>query len=186
MYTYKNYPINEYYKIKPDVEYILERMYKDKLNSNYTKENFYKDDHLFVSIIYKYDQPFEASTVITRNMFNNGCRVLNRLMVTPTWREKGTAAGIPETTLTMLKSQIEFARDKFDFAFISREFNTYRFCKRFAKDATNFLDNPWHYETDRFLVCNNTSKNSPCWQNVAWTKFTNLDIFPLQPQSSYH
>jgi hypothetical protein len=186
MHTYKNYPIDEYYKIKPDVEYILDLMYKDKLNLNYTKENFYKDNPLFVSIIYKYNQPFEASTVITRNTFNGGCRVLNRLMVNPSWREKGTAVGIPETTLTMLQSQINYAKENFNFAFISREFNTYRFCKRFAKDASAFLGDKWDYETDRFLVCNDTSKNSPCWQNIAWTKFTDLDTFPLQAQSSSH
>jgi hypothetical protein len=185
-YHFKNVHIDQYYQIKDDVESLMLQMHQDKLSENYTTENFFKDDPLFVSIIYKYNQPFQVSTIISRDIFQGGCRVLNRLMVSPLFREKNTAPGIPETTLTMLKSQIEFAKEHFDFAFISRQFNTYRFCKRFAKDANNFLDSKWKYETDRYLVCNNPRPNSTCWQNIAWTKFKGVDSFPLQSQSSYH
>ena len=184
-YDFKNVTIDQYYQIKNDVEFLMLQMKNDKLSENYTLDNFFKDDPLFVSIIYKYNQPFEVSTVIKRDIFNGGCRVLNRLMVSPLWREKGTAVGIPETTLTMLKSQIEFAQEHFDFAFISRQFNTYRFCKRFAQDANNFLDSKWTYEKDRFLVCNDNNPNSSCWQNVAWTNFKDVGTFPLQARSSF-
>lgn len=188
-YTFKNYPIDEYYKIKPDVEHLLGLMSFDKLKDNYTTQSFLKDNPLFVSIIYKNNDPYEASSVITRDCFNNGCRVLNRLMVDPSKRDRTTAPGIPRTTLTMLKSQLDFSKDKFDVAFISREFNTYRFCKRFARDCNNFLDYKWTYETDKFLVCNWEQEwgypNDSCWHWIAWTSFTDVDNVPLQDQSSF-
>lgn len=189
-YSFKNYPADEYYKIKPDIEYLLGLMSLDKLKDNYTIQGFFKDNPLFFSIIYKNNEPFEASTVITRACFNNGCRVLNRLMVNPDQRDKFLTASIPNTTLTMLQSQLDFVKNTFDFAFISREFNTYRFCKRFAKDCSNSLNYYWQYETEKFLVCNWKkewgSPDNSCWQSVAWTKFKDLDTFPLQSQSSFH
>jgi hypothetical protein len=185
-YRFKNVHIDQYYQIKDDVESLMLQMKHDKLSENYTTENFFKDGPVFISIIYKNNQPFEVSTIISRDMFQGGCRVLNRLMVSPLLRERSTSPCIPETTLTMLASQIEFAKEHFNFAFISRQYNTHRFCKRFAKDANNFLDSTWKYETDRYLVCNDPKPNSTCWQNIAWTKFKDLDNFPLQSQSSYH
>lgn len=189
-YAFKNYTADEYYKIKPDIEYMLGLMSVDKLKENYTVEGFLKDNPLFFSIIYKDGEPYEASNVISRNCFNNGCRVLNRLMVDPNKRDKTPTAKIPNTTLTMLQSQLDFAKNNFDFAFISREFNTYRFCKRFAKDCNNFLNYFWQYETEKFLVCEWKKDwghpDDSCWQSIAWTKFKNIDIFPLQSWSSFH
>jgi hypothetical protein len=184
---YKSFPIEEYYKIKPDIELLLSSMSCDKLKENYTIENFFKDKPLYISIIYKDDEPFEASTVITRDAFSNGCRVLNRLMVDSAKRDTKITKHIPITTLTMLKQQLDFVKDQFDFAFISREFNTYRFCKRFANDCSNFLDHAWTYETERFLVCNWKAQwgipNNSCLQWIAWTKFKEIDTFPLLSES---
>lgn len=176
-FSYENYPGDELWKIKPELQYIMEKVSEnsDTLSSNYTSERFYKDDILFVSIIYKDFVPFEASTVITRDVFNGGCRVLNRLMVVPDQREKKIARGIPDTTLTMLKSQVEHVLESYDFAFISRELNSHRFVKRFAHDASNFMLREWHYEKDKHLVCKNNATGSSCWQHVAWTgKYLNL------------
>jgi hypothetical protein len=83
-YSYTNCTAEEYHRIKPDVEHILDQMEGD----NYSREGFYKDDHLFYSIIYRDGIPYEASTVITRPIFYGGARVLNRLMVVPDMRDK--------------------------------------------------------------------------------------------------
>jgi len=182
-FLYKNAAMKDLWQIKDDVDYILQSQNTgDALSANYTPERFYTDETLFVSIIYKNDIPFEASTIITRDIFLGGCRVLNRLMVVPELRDKVPSAKIPQTTLTMLNSQIEFIENDYDFAFISRELNSYRFMKRFASDAGKFTDREWHYQTSKFLVCGDITEKSPCWQNVAWTDFSGLTQFPLIEQ----
>ena len=172
MYEYVNVPVKYFGIIESDVDYIRSKLIEsdDKLKDNYSSENFYKDEILFASIIYINDEPFQASTVITRKLWNNGCRVLNRLMVAPKLRAQNTY--IPTTTLTMLKEQIKFAQTKFDYAFVSRQFNTYRFVKRFAKDAGK----DWQYETDKYLVCKG---DSGCEQYIAWKSFKDLKKLPL-------
>lgn len=170
-YSYVNVSSLEYYKIKPDVEYILTKM----SGENYTKDSFYRDDPIFYSIIYKDSEPYEASTVITRPLFNGGCRVLNRLMVIPDKRDKVPSAKIPATTLTMLREQIKYVKDIYDFAFISREFNTHLFCKRFAKDASKFLKKDWFYEKEKYVVCREY-KQKPCNQFIAWTSLLNTEL----------
>lgn len=173
MYEYVNVPVKYFGIIESDVDYIRSKLIEsdDKLKDNYSSENFYKDEILFASIIYINDEPFQASTVIARKLWNNGCRVLNRLMVVPKLRSQNTY--IPTTTLTMLKEQIKFAQTKFDYAFISRELNTYRFVKRFAKDAGK----DWQYETDKYLVC---EEGPSCAQHIAWTNFNKIQSLPLQ------
>mgnify|MGYP001227777278 CR=1 FL=1 len=49
------------------------------------------------------DEPFEASTVITRKEWNNGCRVLNRIMVVPELRKSNTY--IPDTVYLILDTR---------------------------------------------------------------------------------
>jgi len=185
--TYKNCSKEEYYKIKNDFEYLLSLMTVDKLAENYTLDNFYKDDHLFYSMVYRDGKPYEASTVIYRDNFNNGCRVLNRLMVDP--NERSINFRISDSILTMLKYQIDYTKDKFDFAFISREFNTHLFCKRFARDCNNFLDSKWMYEKEKFLVNWDKKRKVPkdsCWQWIAWTNFKNIPNLPLQSLSTFN
>lgn len=185
--TYKNYSREKYYKIKNDFEHLLSLMAADKLAENYTLENFYKDDHLFYSMVYKNGEPYQASTVITRDIFNNGCRVLNRLMLDPNHRSIDFR--ISDTILTMLRYQVDYAKKNFDFAFISREFNTHLFCKRFAKDCNNFLDSEWIYEEEKFLVNWDNDRMIPknsCWQWIAWTKFKDIAHFPLQSISNFN
>ena len=169
-----------------DLEWLRSKIYHstidDTLKYNYSKEIFYIDDILFSTVIYRDDMPVEGSTVITRDIFKGGARVLNRLMTVPEERNNFQWK-IGATCLTMLKNQIEFASQHFDYAFASRELNSYRFMKRFAKDANAFMDYRWQYKTDRHLVCNPAIDN--CWQYIAWTEFTDLDTFPLQSLSSY-
>ena len=171
--------------IHDDLEWLRSKVYyttNDSLKHNYSKERFYKDDILFSTIIYRDDMPVEGSTVITRDIFKGGARVLNRLITVPEERNNFQLR-IGTTCLKMLKSQLEFASQHFNYAFTSRELNTYRFMKRFAEDANAFMDFKWNYKTDKHLVCNPAIDN--CWQYIAWTEFTDLDTFPLQSQSSY-
>ena len=172
MYKYVDVPAKYFSLIESDIDYIRSRIEKtdDDLNQNYTRERYYKEEILFASIIYMNDEPFEASTVVARKEWNNGCRVLNRIMVVPELRKGNTY--VPDTVLTMLKSQIEFAKTKFDYAFISRQFNTYKFVKKFAKD----VGNNWQYETNKYLVCKN---GSGCEQYIAWKSFKDLKKLPL-------
>ena len=112
MYKYVDVPAKYFSLIESDIDYIRSRIEKtdDDLNQNYTRERYYKDEILFASIIYMNDEPFEASTVVARKEWNNGCRVLNRIMVVPELRKGNTY--VPDTVLTMLKSQIEFAKPR--------------------------------------------------------------------------
>lgn len=189
MLKYINVTIDEFYKIKPDIYEMLSLMNKDALHDNYTLKNFFKDKPILISLIYKNDLPYEASTIISRPVFNNGCRVLNRLMVVPEKREKVPSFKIPETTLTMLRSQLNYVSNYYDYAFISREFNSYRFCKKFSKDCNRFLKYVWRYEVSRYLVCN-WQKNwghppRSCFQWIAWTSFKEIDTLPLLSESLY-
>lgn len=172
MYKYVNVSSKNFKLIESDINYIRSRIKNsdDILRNNYTYEKYYNDEILFASIIYMNDEPFEASTVVTRKEWNNGCRVLNRIMVVPELRKANTC--IPNTVLTMLKSQIEFVKTKFDYAFISRQFQTYKFVKKFAKD----VGDGWQYETKKYIVCNG---DSSCHQHIAWKNFKNLKKLPL-------
>lgn len=171
-YSYANYPADEYYKIKSDVEHILDQM----KGHNYSRSGFYQDNHLFYSIIYRDGEPFEASTVISRPIFYGGARVLNRLMVVPHMRDKVPSAKIPQTTLTMLTAQVEFALLDHEFAFISREYNSYLFTKRFAQDASKFMRTDWLYDEERQLV-HEDHKSETSLQYIAWTGTDELPLF---------
>lgn len=171
-YSYANHIAQDYHLIQADVEHILDQMEGD----NYSREGFYKDDHLFYSIIYRDGIPYEASTVITRPIFYGGARVLNRLMVVPDMRDKVPSAKIPETTLTMLSAQVKFALQDHEFAFISREFNTYLFMRRFAQDASKYMRTDWMYDMERQLV-HDDHKSETSLQYVAWTGVDELPFF---------
>lgn len=185
MYNYVTVATKEYNKIQKDVEYLLskQKVSSDPLQINYTNKKFFNDNIICFSMIYKNNQPYEMSTVIHRNCFGNGCRILNRLLVDPDQRDKKIATQIPSTTLTMVEQQIAHIKNQFDYAFISREFNTFQFVKKFAICAENHTKNKWHWEKQKYFVC--ADKNSKaCNQWIAWTSFR--DEFTLQLEPVYN
>jgi hypothetical protein len=76
----------------------------------------------------------------------------------------------------MLSAQVEFALQDHEFAFISREFNTYLFMRRFAQDASKYMRTDWMYDMERQLV-HDDHKSETSLQYVAWTGVDELPFF---------
>lgn len=183
MFRYVTVSIDQYHTIQKDVEMILDQ---EKLNPgilahNYTKEKFIGKGTLAVSVVYKDDIPMDISTAFTRPFFKNGCRLTTKLLVNQKLRTKGLRL-IPDTIFTMMNQQFNFILDNhnFDYAFVSREFNSHLFVKKYCEGAVKFTGYPWKYELKKFATYKEAEPKDYHW--ITWTPIKNIDSLPLPYQ----
>lgn len=168
-----------------DVKYVLSQLENsnDRLKSNYTIDEFFKDSPSLITIVYRDKLPYQISSVISRKIFNGGCRVLNRLARIPSERCRLVNSFIPDDFVKMVNQQLSFASNKYSFAFTSREFNTHLFMKKLCQELTNRSSYDWNYDTTLRLVCNwQTSWGFPsdaCWHWIGWCNLSEIDNLPL-------
>ena len=183
MFKYVTVSINQYHTIQKDVELILkqEELNPGRLANNYTKENFLEEGTLAVSVVYKDNIPMDISTAFTRPFFKNGCRLTTKLLVNQNLRTKGLRV-IPDTIFTMMNQQFSFILNNhnFDYAFVSREFNSHLFVKKYCEGAVKFTGYPWRYELKKFATYKEAEPEDYHW--VTWTPIKNIDSLPLPCQ----
>ena len=183
MFRYVTVSIEQYHTIQKDVEEILkqEELNPGRLADNYTKENFLEEGTLAVSVVYKDNIPMDISTAFTRPFFKNGCRLTTKLLVNQNLRTKGLRV-IPDTIFTMMNQQFSFILNNhnFDYAFVSREFNSHLFVKKYCEGAVKFTGYPWRYELKKFATYKEAEPEDYHW--VTWTPIKNIDSLPLPCQ----
>ena len=178
---YRIVTTSEYNDIQSDYEYIIDdaNQSNDKLKENYTKTLF-KDDPILYSVVYKDNLPWQFSNVITRDIFSNGVRLLNRLYVITKNRDNSNnnRPRIPYETLLMVKQQQELSYKiiNIDYVFMSREFNSCLFMKKMTNELNQHLNLNWKYEKQKFKVCN--SNTIACQQWICWSS-NKLKELPL-------
>jgi hypothetical protein len=114
------------------------------------------------------------SSVLHRDMFGNGVRVLNRLVKTFDYRfPSGHARKLLSETKVMIAQQIDMARKyNFDYVFISRESNSGSSAlKHFFKELPE-----WKCPPEKFRVCGGGQQ---CEQYVAWLPLNDKIDLPL-------
>lgn len=182
-YKYVTVPIDKYYTIQDEVEELLEQEQSNpgRLANNYTKEKFLQEETLAVSVVYKNRIPMDISTVLTRPFYKNGVRLTTRLLVNQKLRTKGLRI-IPDTIFTMMTQQFHFVLDNcnFNYAFVSREFNSHLFVKKYCEGAIKFTSYPWRYELKKFATFDKAKPKDYHW--ITWTPIKNIDSLPLPYQ----
>lgn len=183
MFDYITVSIDHYNKIKNDVEFILNQETNNptRLSKNYTLERFLQKETLAVSVVYKDGIPMDISTAYTRPFYNNGCRLTTRLLVNQDLRTKGLHT-IPDTIFTMMAQQLYYviANYNFDYVFVSREFNTHKFVKKYCEGAIRFTHLPWRYELKRYATFDAATPDEYQW--VTWAPLKKIDTLPLPYQ----
>jgi hypothetical protein len=113
------------------------------------------------------------SSVLHRDIFGNGVRVLNRLVKTFDYRFPYNKRKITPETKILLDQQIEVAKKyKFDYVFISRESNRpVSSLKHYFKEFPE-----WNCPLEKFQVCNGGKQ---CQQYVAWLPIKTNTTLPL-------
>lgn len=133
----------------------------DKRKENYTQNNLKILDSIAVSIYLKNGNILGFSSIIHRDLFKNGCRILNRFYKSKCYRFAKT--DIPLTKI-MILDQIKVCKDlDFEYVFMSRESNTSGTPFKFYLNKLNLIG--WKIEQDKYFVCNNGEK---CKQYIAW------------------
>ena len=123
----------------------------------------------------------DISTAYTRPFYNNGCRLTTRLLVNQDLRTKGLHT-IPDTIFTMMAQQLYYviANYNFDYVFVSREFNTHKFVKKYCEGAIRFTHLPWRYELKRYATFDGATPDEYQW--VTWAPLKKIDTLPLPYQ----
>jgi hypothetical protein len=113
------------------------------------------------------------SSILHRDIFGNGVRVLNRLVKTFDYRFPYNKRKLTPETITMLDQQILIAKKyKFDYVFISRESNRpVSSLKHYFKELPE-----WQCPIDRYRVCGGGQQ---CEQYVAWLPLNDKIDLPL-------
>lgn len=115
------------------------------------------------------------SSVLHREMFGNGVRILNRYVKTVDYRAVPVKRKIWDETKIMIAQQIAVAKKyNFEYVFISRESNSGSSALKYY-----FKELPeWICLADKFRVC---SGGQQCEQYVAWLPFGDKVAIPLMP-----
>jgi hypothetical protein len=140
-------------------------------------KNYRSELHIQSSIavsVYERDSCIVGfSSILHRDIFGNGVRILNRLVKTFDYRFPYNKRKLTPETRIMLDQQISVAKKyKFDYAFISRESN-----RPVSSLKHYFKDNPeWKCPVDRYRVCGGGKQ---CEQYVAWLPLSDKVDLPL-------
>jgi hypothetical protein len=113
------------------------------------------------------------SSVLHRDLFGNGVRILNRLVKTFDYRFPNGKRKLTLETELMINQQIEVAKKfNFDYVFISRESNRpVSSLKHYFKKLPE-----WRFPLEKFQVCNGGKQ---CHQYVAWLPIKTNTTLPL-------
>ena len=136
-----------------------------KLKENYSPVRLQFNDLLAISLYEDDDKVIGFSTVLYREIFCNGARILNRFLKSPNYRfvnnSKMKSFVTPETQ-EMIKQQIEVVRDaELDFAFMSREGKMPKNNMIHFTKSMPWMN--WYIPEGRFHVC---AGQEPCWQQI--------------------
>jgi hypothetical protein len=113
------------------------------------------------------------SSVLHRDLFGNGVRVLNRLVKSYDYRFLNRKGIMTAETKLMIEQQVEVAKKyHFDYVFISRESN------KDVSSLSRYFENlkGWHCPDKRYRVCNGEKS---CEQYVAWFPLKKDITLPL-------
>jgi len=126
-----------------------------------------------VSIYFRNSEIVGFSSVLHRDIFGNGVRVLNRLVKTFDYRFPYNKRKITPETKILLDQQIEVAKKyKFDYVFISRESNRpVSSLKHYFKEFPE-----WNCPLEKYRVCGGGKQ---CEQYVAWLPLSDEIDLPL-------
>lgn len=138
----------------------------DKRAKNYKIEQLHITDSVAVSVYINNDTILGVSNVLHRDIFGNGCRILNRFYKSSSYRFTKNDLHL---TKSMIVEQLEICKILgFDYAFMSRESNTGATpFKHYHKklELTN-----WKYPISKYKVCDNNTDN--CHQYISWVPLT--------------
>jgi hypothetical protein len=155
--------------IEEFAEYLPNNMKKIK---NYRADLKIKES-IAVSIYKQNSIIVGFSSVLNRDIFGNGVRVLNRLVKTFDYRFPNGKRKLTSETKIMLDQQISIAKQyNFDYVFISRESNRpVSSLKHYFKELPE-----WQCPLEKFRVCGGGQQ---CEQYVAWLPLKENITLPL-------
>jgi hypothetical protein len=130
-------------------------------------------ESIAVSVYTQHSVIMGFSSVLHREMFGNGVRILNRYLKNFEYRSVPIKRKIWDETKVMIAQQIDVARKyNFDYVFISRESNGGSSAlKHYFKELTE-----WKCPPEKFRVCGG---GQPCEQYVAWLPLKENITLPL-------
>jgi hypothetical protein len=155
------------------IESIADSLPSDMKRINNYKSNLKIRNSIAVSLYRLDSKVIGFSSVLHRDLFGNGVRILNRLVKTVDYRfPNGKRKLTPETKL-MIDQQIAVAKKfNFDYVFISRESN------KDVSSLRHYLKSlpEWQYPDNRYRVCTGRKQ---CDQYIAWFPLTKNITLPL-------
>lgn len=163
----------EFFNYCDTIETIADSLPNDMKRINNYRSNLKIRDSIAVSL-YKLDSKVIGfSSVLHRDLFGNGVRILNRLVKTFDYRFPNGKRKLTLETELMINQQIEIAKKfNFDYVFISRESNRpVSSLKHYFKKLPG-----WQFPLEKFQVCNG---GKPCEQYVAWLPIKTDITLPL-------
>lgn len=113
------------------------------------------------------------SSILHRDMFGNGVRILNRLVKNIDYRFPNNKRRLTLETKTMIAQQIDVAKKyNFNYVFISRESN------KDVSSLSHYFESfsGWQCPDNRYQVC---SGGKQCKQYVAWLPLKEYTTLPL-------
>ena len=136
-----------------------------RLKENYSPEKLNLKSQLAISTYEIDNEILGFSTVLYRDIFYNGARILNRFIKSKKYRfvnkTKMKSFVTPETQL-MLKQQIEVVKNAgFDFAFMSREGSIPKSNMVHFTKSMPWCN--WFIPDERYRLC---PSGEACWQHI--------------------
>lgn len=170
-------------KDESDFEYYCKEIEKfvDIFPNNMRRiDNYKKDlrirDSIAVSVYEKNFELLGFSSVLHRDIFGNGVRILNRFLKRFDFRFQNKEFRWTDESKQMITQQINVAKKyNFDFVFTSRESTnkTSAALSKFFKDQLG-----WNCPDGKFYVCN--SDNDKCQQYITWLPIKVDAVFTLK------
>jgi hypothetical protein len=153
-------------------------IFSDSFSDNMKRINNYRSDlkikkSIAVSVYMQNSNIIGFSSVLHRDVFGNGVRILNRYLKSLDYRSVPIKRKIWPDTKIMINQQIEVAKKyNFDYVFVSRESNS-------GSSALShyFKELPeWQCPAEKFRVC---SGGKQCEQYIAWLPLKENVTLPL-------
>jgi hypothetical protein len=140
--------------------------------NNYRQDLKIKES-IAVSVFEHESDVLGFSSVLHREMFGNGVRIINRFVKRFDYRFQNNKGNLTDETKIMISQQLEVARKyDFDYVFISRESK-----KPVSSLKHYFRELPeWRCPLEKFYVC---AGGQSCEQYVVWLPLKNNITFPL-------
>lgn len=150
------------------------------LSSQITSEDAYNkylriNESIAISVYIQNDTILGFSSMLHRDIFNNGVRILNRFIKTEDYRFINTKREVSLETKSMIKQQLAIARElNFEFAFMSRSGSKALPAFMHYKKDLDFAQ--WHINRKRYRVCN---YGKECCQYILWTPLRDNAVLNL-------